>query len=128
MKQKKTQIFFWHFLSRLNMRGATSSLFNDHLHHITLKIWFKNGLMYEEVFSIDKTTFADVKYSAVRQFLMNNVSSLNYRRSSFSTITANRNHISLDEIDNYKLISIASKRTVDEEKTLGQQKVKDGGE
>ena len=110
------------------MRGATSSLFNDHLHHITLKIWFKTGSMYEEVFSIDKATFADVKYSAVRQFLMNNVTSLNYRRSSFSTIAANRNHISLDEIDNYKLISIASKRTVDEGKTLSQLKVNDGGE
>ncbi|CAF1604777.1 unnamed protein product [Adineta ricciae] len=110
------------------MRGATSSLFNDHLHHVTLKIWFKTGLMYEEVFSIDKTTFADVKYSAVQQFLMKNVSSLNYRRSSFSTIAGNRNHISLDEIDNYKLISISSKRSVDEEKTLGQLKVKDGDE
>ncbi|UJR30120.1 hypothetical protein I4U23_017661 [Adineta vaga] len=110
------------------MRGTASSSFNEHSHRITLKIWFKTGLTYEDVFSVEKNTFADVKYSAVRQFLMNNVSSFNYRRSSFTTLATNRNHISLDEIENYKLISIGSKRLVDEEKTLAQQNVKDGDE
>lgn len=109
------------------MRGATSSMFSDHLHHVTIKIWFKNGLMLEEVFSLEKNTFADVKYSAVRQYLMNNISSLNYRRSTFNTVATNRNNLTLDEVENYKLISIASKRMVEEEKTLGQLKVKDGG-
>jgi hypothetical protein len=33
----------------------------------------------------------------------------------------------LDEIENYKLISIESKRTIDEQKTLREEKVKDGG-
>ncbi|CAF0791010.1 unnamed protein product [Adineta steineri] len=110
------------------MRGATSSMYNDHLHCVTMKVWFKNGLMFEESFPIEKTTFADVKYSAIRQYLTNNLSSLNYRRSSFSTIATTRNNLSLDEIENYKLISITTKRIVDEEKTLGQQKVKDGDE
>jgi len=112
------------------MRGATSTMFNDHLQHVTLKIWFKTGLMFEEIFPLEKTTFADVKYSAVRQFLTNNNNNnnlSNYRRSSFNTIATSRNNLSLDEIDNYKLISILSKRMVEEDKTLGQQKVKDGG-
>jgi hypothetical protein len=109
------------------MRGATSAMFNDHLQHVTLKIWFKTGSMYEEIFPLDKTTFSDVKYSAIRQFLTNNNNLSNYRRSSFNTIATNRNNLSFDEVDNYKLISIVSKRMVEEDKTLGQQKVKDGG-
>jgi len=114
------------------MRGATSAMFSDHLQHVTLKVWFKTGSVYEEIFPLDKTTFADVKYSAVRQFLTNNNNNnnnnlSNYRRSSFNTIATNRNTLSLDEVDNYKLISIVSKRMVEEDKTLGQQKVKDGG-
>ena len=103
-------------------------MYNDHLHQVTLKIWFKTGLMFEEIFSLDKTTFADVKYAAVRQLLMNSNSNLsNYRRSSFNTIATSRNNLSLDEVESYKLISIASKRMIEEDKTLGQQKVKDGG-
>lgn len=114
------------------MRGATSAMFNDYSHHVTLKIWFKTGATLEETFPIEKTTFGDVKYSAVRHFLTNNNNSNNsnlstYRRSSFNTVTSSRNNLSCDEVDNYKLISIAGKRMVEEDKTLGQQKVKDGG-
>jgi hypothetical protein len=111
------------------MRGATSSIYNDHSQHVTLKIWFKTGSVFEEIYPLEKTTFADVKYSAVRQFLTNNINNnlSNYRRSSFNTIATSRNNLSLDEVDNYKLISMGSKRMVEEEKTLGQQKVKDGG-
>lgn len=109
------------------IRGATSTIFNDHLQHVTLKIWSKTGSMHEEMFSLDKTTFADVKYSALRQFLTNNTNQINYRRSSFNTIATTRNNISSDEVENYKLISIVSKRSVEEDKTLEQQKVKDGG-
>ena len=101
-------------------------MYSDHLSHVTLKIWFKTGSMLEEIFSLDKTTFADVKYSAVRQFLTNN-NSTNYRRSSFNTITTSRNSLPLEETENYKLISMGSKRMVDENRTLGQEKVKDGG-
>ncbi|CAF1043698.1 unnamed protein product [Rotaria sordida] len=126
------------------MRGATSTMINDHLHHVTLKIWYKTGSIFEETFPLEKTTFADVKYSAVKQFLTNNNNNnnnnntnnnnnnnsnlSNYRRSSFNTIATSRHNSSFDEIDNYNLISISSKRMVDEEKTLGQQKVKDGDE
>ncbi|CAF1121397.1 unnamed protein product [Rotaria sp. Silwood1] len=115
------------------MRGATSTMFNDHLHHVTLKIWYKTGSILEETFPLEKTTFADVKYSAVRQFLINNNTNnnnnlSNYRRSSFNTIATSRHNSSIDEVDNYNLISISSKRMVDEEKTLGQHKVKDGDE
>jgi hypothetical protein len=110
------------------MRGATSTMYNDHLSHVTLKIWFKTGSVFEEIFPLDKTTFAEVKYSAVRQFLTNNNNSSNYRRSSFNTIATNsRNNLSLEEVENYKLISMGSKRMVEEDKTLGQEKVKDGG-
>jgi hypothetical protein len=123
--EEKKNFFFLDF-SLLKMRGATSAMYNDHLSHVTLKIWFKTGSMFEEIYPLDKTTFAEVKYSAVRQFLTNNNLS-NYRRSSFNTIATSRNNLSLDEIDNYKLISMGSKRMVEEDKTLGQQKVKDGG-
>jgi hypothetical protein len=117
------------------MRGATSAMFNDHSQQVTLKIWYKTGSVFEEIFPLEKTTFADVKYSAIRQFLTNNNNNnnnnnnslSNYRRSSFNTIATNRNNLSADEVENYKLISIGSKRMVDEDKTLGQQKVKDGG-
>jgi hypothetical protein len=108
------------------MRGATSAMYSDHLSHVTLKIWSKTGSVLEELFPLDKTTFADVKYSAVRQFLTNN-NPINYRRSSFNTIASSRNNLPLEEAENYKLISIGSKRMVDEGRTLGQEKVKDGG-
>ncbi len=129
-KTKEKNLFFF----KINkMRGATSSMFNDHLHHVTLKIWFKTGSIFEEIFPLDKTTFGDVKYSAVRQFLTNNNNNNNnsnistYRRSSFNTVATSRNNLSLDEVENYKLISITSKRMVEEDKPLGQLKVKDGG-
>lgn len=115
------------------MRGATSTMFNDHLHHVTLKVWYKTGVNFEETFQLEKTTFADVKNSAVRQFLINNNNNnnsnslLTYRRSSFNTLASNRHISSHDEYDNYNLVSISSKRMVDEDKTLEQQKVKDGG-
>ncbi|CAF3120473.1 unnamed protein product [Rotaria socialis] len=117
------------------MRGATSKMFNDHLHHVTLKIWYKTGLTFEETFPLEKTTFADVKCSAIRQFLINNNNNNNnnnsfsiYRRSSSNTNATSRYNSSHDDVDNYNLISISSKRMVDDEKTLGQQKVKDGDE
>lgn len=104
-------------------------MYNDHSSRVTLKIWFKTGSVFEEIFQLEKTTFADVKYSAMKQFLNNTSNLTNYRRSSFNTITTNsRNQFSLDDIDNYRLVSIGSKRTMEEEKTLGQSKVKDGGE
>ncbi|CAF4167538.1 unnamed protein product, partial [Rotaria magnacalcarata] len=117
------------------MRGATSTMFNDHLHHVTLKLWYKTGLTFEEVFPLEKTTFADVKYSAIRQFLINNNNNNNNKNNSFSisrrsssnTNATSRYNSSHDDVDNYNLISISSKRMVDDEKTLGQQKVKDGG-
>jgi hypothetical protein len=127
MKEKKN-VFFSRFSFLNKMRGATSTMFNDHLHHVTLKIWFKTGLMIEEICTLDKTTFADVKYSAVRQYLSNNNSNLsNYRRSSFTTVATSRNNLSSDEVENFKLISITSKRMVEEDKPLAQLKVKDGG-
>ena len=107
------------------MRGATSGMYNDHLTHVTLKIWFKTGSFLEEIFSLEKNTFADVKCSAIKQFFNNTMG--NYRRSSFNTIASGRNNFSFDDLDNYKLVSIGSKRTMEEEKTLGQSKVKDGG-
>lgn len=111
------------------MRGATGGLYNDHLTHVTLKIWFKTGSFLEENFSLEKNTFADVKCSAMKQFFnnTNNNTIGNYRRSSFNTIATGRNNFSFDDLDNYKLVSIGSKRTMEEEKTLGQSKVKDGG-
>ena len=130
-KKKNRRILFSRFSLSFGekMIGARTTVYNDHLPHVTLKIWFKTGSMFEENFPLEKTTFADVKYSAIRQFLMNNNNSnnQNYRRSSFNTVATSRNNLSLDEIENYKLISIGSKKMVEEEKTLGQQKVKDGG-
>ena len=106
-------------------------MYSDHSTRVTLKIWFKTGSVFEEIFPLEKTTFAEVKYLAMKQFLSNSTNTSNvsnYRRSSFNTIaTSSRNNFSSDDIENYKIVSIGSKRTMEEEKTLGQSKVKDGG-
>ena len=104
-------------------------MFNDRFHYVKLRIWFKTGFMLEDIYALEQTTFADVKLSAVRQFMINeNMKNLsNYRRSSFNTIGAPRARFSLDEMMNYKLISIRSKRIVNEDKTLGEERVRDEG-
>ncbi len=72
---------------------------------VTLKIWSNNGALFQESFSIDDTTFAHVKYLAMK-FLLKNI---------------------LDQEYNYKLISIKSRRTIDEQKTLAEEGVNHGG-
>ena len=111
------------------MRGTTNAMFNDRFHYVKLRIWFKTGFMLEDIYALEQTTFADVKLSAVRQFLINeNMKNLpSYRRSSFSTMGTARHRFSLDEMMNYKLISIRSKRIVNEDKTLGEERVRDEG-
>lgn len=80
---------------------------NDQSENITLRICSsKTGGIFQEIFPVHQTTFARIKYLAT-QFLFKK--------------------IQLDEIENYKLISIESKRTIDEQKTLREEKVKDGG-
>jgi hypothetical protein len=80
---------------------------NDQSQTITLRICSsKTGGIFQGIFPVHQTTFARVKYLAT-QFLFKK--------------------IQLDEIENYKLISIESKRTIDEQKTLREEKVKDGG-
>jgi len=86
--------------------NAISDTINDQSQHITLKIWSNTGAIFQNRFSMNQTTFAHVKYLAI-QFLLKN--------------------IHLDEVENYRLISIESKRTIDEQKTLSQERVKDGG-
>jgi hypothetical protein len=111
------------------MRGTTNAMFNDRFHYVKLRIWFKTGFMLEDIYALEQTTFADVKLSAVRQFLINeNMKNLStYRRSSFNTVGTARARFSLDEMMNYKLISIRSKRIVNEDKTLGEERVRDEG-
>jgi len=86
--------------------NAISNVIDDQSQNITLKIWSNTGGFFQKIFPTHQTTFAYVKYLAI-QFLFQN------------------NH--LNEIDNYKLISIESKKTIDEQKTLDQERVKDGG-
>ena len=93
------------------MTGTISAMFDvsdDRSQQVTIRIWSKTGAIFQEIFPIDQTTFAHVKRLAM-QFLVNNT---------------NR---SLKEIHNYKLVSIETRKTIDEEKTLSQEKVKDGG-
>ena len=105
------------------MTGTTDVIFDvsaDQVQSVTLKIWSKTGGIFQEIFPIDRTTFAHVKYLAVQYFLRNSSNKLvRFYRSMIS--------ISLDEVENYKLISIESKKSIDEQKTLGQEKVQNGG-
>lgn len=89
------------------MTGKTIfNIFDHQSENITLKIWSNTGEIFQNLFSIDRTTFAHVKYLAI-QVLFQNSHSI--------------------EIDNYKLISIKSKKILNEQKTLREEKVKDGG-
>lgn len=87
----------------IKMRGATSPMFPLRL---PLKVYWRTGSAFEHVYSLESTTLAEVKISAVRFFKQNDLH-FDQRRSSF----------------HYKLISIASKRPVDEEKTLRDGRV-----
>ena len=91
------------------MTGTISAMFSNGEQHVILKIWAKNGANFQERFQIEQTTFARVKYLAMRVLL-----------SNYSW--------AVDEAENYKLISIETKRMIDEEKTLSQEEVKDGDE
>ena len=117
------------------MRGAASLMLadlDDPSHHVTLKIWSRTGSTFEDSFSIDGTTFADVKLSAIHHLISKNNDYLaDYARSSLPTSLNMRfgtKSESADDADNYRLISIGTKRTVDERKTLVQERVKDGGQ
>lgn len=91
-------------------------------HRIQLKIWLNTGENFEESFTSQGTTFADVKLFAIQQS--------HYRTSCPTAEASSQNPFSSDndQIDQYKLISIESKRAVEEEKKLSESNVKDGGE
>lgn len=113
-KNKKGKKFFFlvrfsRFLFFVNkMTGKTKAICKDIVdcqsENITLKIWSKTGESFQRIFPIDRTTFAYVKYLAI-QVLVNE-----------------------NEIENYKLISIKTRKTIDEKKTLEEENVIDGGE
>jgi hypothetical protein len=119
------------------MRAATSSMFtglDNNSPFVTLKVWSSNGTTFEQLFASNRTTFGDVKMSAIRHLLgktMTDRSSTCPRSSSIQSAigrTSFHTHVSSNDVDNYKLISMESKRTVDDKKTLNDERVKDGGE
>ena len=85
---------------------AIGELTYDQAANITVRICSKTGAIFQEIFPVNQTTFAYVKYLAVEFF---------WRKTP------------TDETENYKLISIESKRTMNEQRTLREEKVKDGG-
>ena len=111
------------------MRGA--SLFTgleNYSQFVTLKIWSRTGVAFEEIFSVDRTTFADVKTSALRHF---NGKISSEHLSTYPPLRSpliHRTTLTTNDIDNYKLISIESRRTIDEKKKLNEERVKDGGQ
>ena len=112
------------FFSSRAMRGATSATFtglDDYSSAVNLKVWARTGSIFEEVFSTDRTTFADVKNSALRHFS---------GKSSYprSPLTSQRTSVTSDDLDCYKLVSVEWKRTIDEKKRLSEERVKDGGQ
>lgn len=113
------------------MRAAASSLFTPFEHpssSVTLKIWSKTGTNFEEMFVVDRTTFADVKNSALRHFNTKfPFEHLTTLRSTLTQRMSTNSMLNTNEIENYKLISIESRRTVDEKKKLNEERVKDGG-
>lgn len=117
------------FFVNKRMRGASSSLFtglNDYSQSVTLKIWWKTGSAFEEIFSIDRSTFSDVKSAAIRYFDEND-SSKPLIDSPCCLSSPSTNPRTNVDAENYKLISIESKRVVDEKQTLNEAKVKEQG-
>ena len=111
------------------MRGATNSSsigFDDYPPFVKLKIWWKTGTIFEELFSTDRSTFASVKYAALRYFQEKIRSDSTCRMNSYSLNNRN-NFIPSFDADNFKLISITTKRVMDDRKTLSQTRTKDGG-
>ncbi|CAF3367427.1 unnamed protein product [Rotaria sp. Silwood1] len=106
------------------MTETASAIFdvcNDQSKNVMLKIWSKSGAMFQDIFSIENTTFAYVKCLAMKFLLKSNSNNLSTYDYSIRTIRTN-------EMDNYKLISIETKKIIDEQKTLSQEDVKDGDE
>jgi len=91
------------------MTGKTNILtdvMNDQCSSISVKIWSRTGDVFQEHFPLHQTKFSHVKYLAMKYLFQENY---------------------FDEMDNYKLISIDSKRVIDESKTLSDERVKNGG-
>ncbi|CAF1029510.1 unnamed protein product [Rotaria sordida] len=106
------------------MAEATSAIFDvrdDQSKNIMLIIWSKTGAIFQDTFPAENTTFAYVKYLAIQFLLKNN-------NSNLSKYDCSMRSIQLNEMDNYKLISIETKKIIDEQKTLSQEDVKDGDE
>ncbi|CAF0741563.1 unnamed protein product [Didymodactylos carnosus] len=106
--------------------------------YITIRILSTDGNIYEESFSPD-TNYSEIKQSAIRHLVSRyhfvDSYKLPYRRSSFvtpatsSSTTYSEQHEKLIETTpSYKLISVVNRRPVDDEKTLSQERAKDGDE
>ncbi|CAF3995456.1 unnamed protein product [Rotaria sp. Silwood2] len=89
--------------------------------HVMLKIWSKTGAMFQDIFPVENTTFAYVKYLA-KGFLLRN------SNGHLSSYDHSMRDMRMNEMDNYILISIETRKIMDEQKTLGQECVKDGDE
>lgn len=89
------------------MRGATNvPSFAQRSARLHLTIWLKSGEQFAEAFDLQTTTFADVKRFAIEK---------------------QREQPPTDEPNEHKLISLGSRRIVDENKNLSELNVRDGG-
>lgn len=80
---------------------------NEQSPTITVRICSSTGETREETFANNQMTIGQMKFMAMKSLL---------------------DPTQMEKKENYKLISMNSKRTMDEQKTLKEEQVKDGGE
>lgn len=106
------------------MTETTSEIFeisSDQSKNVRLTIWSQTGAIFQEKFPVQKTTFAHVKHLAMQVLLRDNDD------SNLSIDDNSICHIPLNKLDSYELISIQTRRAVEDQHTLSQEKVNDEG-
>lgn len=107
------------------MSSGSRSFLSSYPAYATLKVWWKSDSPFESYSSLEDTKFVDVKLAAIRYFIHQSSTFLLNSRSSLNTMSAAE--LNDGELNNYRLISVGSKRPVDEQLSLRQAGVTSGG-
>lgn len=111
--RNKKNVFLVRFLDFVFVNKMTEKLKaifnirNEQSPTITVRICSTTGDVFQETFSNNQLTIGQMKFIAMKSLL---------------------DQSQMEKKENYKLISMDTKRTMDEQKTLKEEKVKDGGE
>ena len=112
-KETRKTFFLVRFLDFVFVNKMTEKLKaifnirNEHSLAITVRICSTTGEVCQETFPNNQITIGQMKFIAMKSLL---------------------DQSQMEKKENYKLISMDTKRTMDDQKTLKEEKVKDGGE